>query len=927
MFTQALNPTDWSSGHPTQTARRPDLRPESELDAPMRPTELILRPEEVGRHDAVGGKVRSLARLTRAGFAVPRWFVLLPQAFYSSLSSQARRTLRSAESPVEAGRLLEALAPADDVLAALAEALSMLAPHGEPVAVRSSAQDEDGPSASFAGQLSSHLRVEPRDVADRVVAVWRSAFSERVQAYLREAGLVFPPLAPAVLIQRMVDAESSGVAFSADPVSARRSIAVVTAARGFGTALVTGTTDADTWQLDQSGRIVARRLAAVDSNMVLPRADGSAREGAAGPVQHRTQSAIDDQTVVAAAAMARQAERLFGSPQDIEWAIERDRLYILQSRPISTLAARTDPDRIEVIWDNSNIAENYSGVTTPLTFSFARSVYDRVYRSFGRLMGAPAKTVEDNAEVFKAMIGLVNGRIYYNMLNWYRLLSWLPGFRLNRQLLEQMLGVQGGMPGDAAPTARRAAFRDRIAEAGKLVRVAAAIVRNHVTLRRRVRRFHAALDDALGDGHPDLSVLTAHDLAVRYRDLERRLNGHYGTPALNDFFVMVFHGLLRRLAARWFEGAPDATLAGLLSLGSDAVPMSLARRLRRMAVLARERAGLVALLCEGSLPEVESELVQFPELDRQYHDYVDRFGDRCADELKLESLSLREDPLPLLRSIGYCARTLGATGDAGVPSEDDRRSMAPADVDRLLGSNPLKHAVIHWTLKHAAARIEDRENLRFARARVFGRVRQIVLELGKRLAMLDLIAEPRDVFFLEIDELLAVVEGSPTTADLKGLVALRKREFEGFQAITEVPDRILHHGLAAAGDAGAPATGPIDLTGDARRGIGCSPGTVRGPVRIVDDPNDARLEPGHIIVARQTDPGWVMLFPSAAGLLVERGNLLSHAAIVARELGLPTVVSVPGLTSWLEDGDWVEIDGSTGTIAKAHPNGRPGGEP
>jgi pyruvate,water dikinase len=216
--------------------------------------------------------------------------------------------------------------------------------------------------------------------------------------------------------------------------------------------------------------------------------------------------------------------------------------------------------------------------------------------------------------------------------------------------------------------------------------------------------------------------------------------------------------------------------------------------------------------------------------------------------------------------------------------------------------------------------VRDRENLRLERTRVFGRVRRIFVEIGRRFCALRLLETSRDIFYLEVGEILGFIEGTATCADLKGLVALRKAEYASYAESKTPPDRfetrgMVHHGnLLSANGSGREA-----LDGNERKGIGCCPGIARGPVRVITDPRNASLSNGEILVSERTDPGWVMLFPFASGLLVERGSLLSHSAIVSREMGIPSIVSIPGVTRWLSDGDWVELDGSTGIVRRVEP--------
>ncbi len=191
---------------------------------------------------------------------------------------------------------------------------------------------------------------------------------------------------------------------------------------GIGEDLVSGKRDADTWQVDRTNTIVLRAIT-----------------GAA--------ASLTDREVTAVATLARDASRHFGRPQDIEWAIaESGTLHLLQSRPITTLAHAADPDAELAIWDNSNIVESYSGVTTPLTFSFASEIYQGVYRQFCRLMGVPDRVVAEEDDTFRNMLGLIRGRLYYNLLNWYRVLALLPGFTVNRKFMEQMMGVRESLP-------------------------------------------------------------------------------------------------------------------------------------------------------------------------------------------------------------------------------------------------------------------------------------------------------------------------------------------------------------------------------------------------------------------------------------------------------------------------------------------------
>jgi len=865
----------------------------------------IIQPSADATRQQFGGKAYALAALQLAGFPVPDWFALDPAAFDASLEAADRERLEAGCRAGDAAVVSAALArltPSAAALDELARAVAALSPDGLPLAVRSSASDEDGDNRSFAGQLASFLDVAPQDVAARVVDVWRSGFSERNLAYRRTHGLAAAPLAPAVLIQRMVAADVAGVAFSADPASGRRGVAIVSAVVGLGESLVSGASDADTATIDRLGAI--SRIQRVGREPVL-----------------------DDERLRAVAALARRCEQHFGIPQDIEWAIAGGKLFLLQSRPITTLAELYDPDGAYALWDNSNIAESYGGVTTPLTFSFARHAYEEVYRELCRLLGVSEAEIAAHADTFRRMIGLVRGRIYYSLFSWYDLLALAPGFSSNRRFMEQMMGVKEELPPALAARLAANGGRMRLTDALRLARAVASLARHHQRLPRNIERFSARLDTALAPGAIPLEALRPDELVAYYRDLEDKLLAHWDAPLVNDLFAMLFYGLLRRLCIAWCGDTAGTLQNDLVSGQGGVISAEPAQRVQRLAALAAQSPELTAALRVGAAATVQREIAQHPAFAEEYQGYLAKFADRCLEELKLESPTLRDDPTPLLRAIGHLAdrystdrRDAEHVGVGDAP-EGSKRAQAERRARRMLTWRPARRALFGFVLAQARARVRDRENLRFERTRVFGRVRRIFVELGRRFAALGLLENPRDIFYLEVEEALGFVTGTATTTDLRGLVALRQSEYAAWRASEPPPDRFETRGLVAAGPFMARLVPPAEepSAGDAadqRGGIGCCPGVVRGRARVVRDPKAAEMRAGEILVAERTDPGWILLFAGAAGVVVERGSVLSHSAIVARELGIPAIVSVAGITTWLRTGDLIEVDGASGVVTR-----------
>ncbi len=807
-----------------------------------------------------GNKAARLAELRAAGFQVPAFFVIGSHA-----SHEVCRTALHAEIATAARRLCQ---------------------DGQKVAVRSSSVEEDGSQNSFAGQFDSFLQVAPCAITEHACKVWDSACSDHIEAYRESLGVSGEVPAPAVLVQQMVDADVSGVAFAADPVSGDLNTAVIAAARGVGEALVSGECQGDTWHVSGNGKIKLRELES------------------AAPV-------LRDRQVRKIAKLVRAVSDHYGCAQDIEWAIEDGRIFLLQSRDITTLNNSNTADDY-ALWDNSNIVESYGGVTTPLTFSVARSAYQEAYRHFGRVLGVSEREIARNDRAYEQMIGLIQGRVYYNLLNWYRLLMLTPGFRFNKKFMEQMMGVTEGLPQEALPVADNdSPFADVRAMFG-LARVAQRLIRKLFRHNSRVKKFHQRLAQAL---QPlDLPSMTLNQLLDSYEDLEGSVIPAWDTPLINDLYCMIFHGALRALCERWL----DEDLAGvhndLVSGEAGIISLEPVRRMKKMASIAARNLKFASALRGGSIEIINRFIDSNRAFREQLDSYLDRFGDRCLDELKLESRTVVDDPLPLLRAVGQLARV---AEQASSTINNDARALAEAKTAKCLSGSPVRRFIFSTTLRLARARVRDRENLRFERTRVYGRVRAIFVEIGNRLRELEVLNDTDDIFYLSVGEISGIVRATGSSSHLSALVDCRRREFAEYAKSDDPPRRFITKGPAQL--ASSMQTVPsvdTNLSETSRSGQACSAGIVRGPVRIVRDPRNAEIRQGEILVAQRTDPGWVMIFPLVTGMIMERGSLLSHSAIVARELGIPAVVGVEDACRWLKDGDWVELDGASGTIRR-----------
>ncbi len=805
---------------------------------------MIVRAHEAATAAGVGGKAAALGRLTQAGFDVPPFFVVTGE--------------------LAAGTLAEAL----DRLRA------------GPYAVRSSGLAEDGAAHSHAGQFASILDVARGDVERAIGDVIASNDEAGLAAYRATHGLDGATDRPAVIVQEMVPAAHAGVAFSADPVSGRRDRIVVSATEGLADRLVAGEIDGTTWWID------AATNACVESS-------GNA-------------ALLGTTALAEVVALVGKVEATFGAPQDIEWAIADGRLHLLQARPItSPLRPAPLADTRLAVFDNSNIVESYPGLVSPLTFSFASYAYARVYTSFVALLGVRPDAVRANRVVFDNMLVRVNGRVYYNLGNWFRALALLPGYSLNRRYMETMMGVGAPLPPAVMATFDRApaAGAARVAEYGRLAKMAFGLVREAIRLPATARDFRARLDRALAATVPErLARMPLTDLAVEYRRIESDLLDRWDAPIVNDFLCMIAFGASRKLLERWV-GPAGLTIHNDVLIGQgDIISARPAQLIRAMGALVAGDAEVVAALRDGDRAVISAH----PALAQGIAAYIAQFGDRCTEELKLESVTLDEEPEPLHAAIA-------AAACAG-PVAPVRTTDPFAALDAAL-RNPFKRAVTRVMLRWAKSRVRDRENLRYERTRIFGRARRLLLAIGRQFHAHGLLADPRDVFLLTIHEVLGAIEGFATSTDLAELADLRRREMAGAATSADPPERILVTGPAFAASH-VTTVRPVSDGAATRTGTGCSAGMVTAVARVVRDPRTQRLSAGEILVARHTDPGWIALFASASAIVVERGSLLSHSAIVARELGIPCVVGLKEATDWIVDGETIEVDGASGLVRR-----------
>ncbi len=874
----------------------------------------------------IGGKGYNISLLTREGFLIPKWVIISAGLFrdfreFNSLDKKINEQLiklkgnekRIAISQISLSiREIILNSPFNKTtIIELKKAYKSI--NAKSIAVRSSGLEEDSVTYSFAGQFDTYLYINSED--EFLLAVkkcWASAFSERSLSYRiqKSLNLSCEKIEMAIIIQEMIDADKSGVLFTSDPVQNDNLKMIVNAVYGVGEGLVSGKLEADTYILDKSTFNKIEETIVLKKTKLIKSTNGIGTKEIEVEKSKQNIPVLTNKELESLAKIVLNVEKIYKSSQDIEWAISEGKIYLLQTRPITSANMS---DGVLNIWDNSNIIESYGGLTLPLTFTFARYVYHQVYIQFCELLMVPAKEIRNMDYFLKNMLGLFYGRVYYNLLNWYKLTSILPGYKYNRSFMEMMMGTSKSLETEIAECTRPPVSQSKIIKIFTGIK----FLYYHFVIQEKIDEFLLYFQRIYGKYRKlDYSKMTADEILNVYRELENTLLREWKAPIINDFLCMVHFGILKKLTQKWLGHHSDSLQNDLLCGEGNLESAEPTRELIRMATFARKSPPLKRLILNTPNDNCLAILNQstFHEFKKQVNRYIDLYGYRCMNEMKLEQKDLYQNPSFLFVCLKNYLRSNNLSLEAIDKREKDIRLGAENTVRKDL--NGIKRLIYFWSLENARKAVKNRENTRFCRTRIYGVVRAWFYNIGRNFVERSIINQPEDIFYLELNEVLGSLEGTLTVQDLKGLINLRKQEYKRYENV-ELPNRFITRGpvywMSKYLDQSKKET-PAKSSSGILTGIGCSPGTIQGKVKVIHSSKDDMQLNGEILVTTRTDPGWIPLYPMISGLLVERGSLLSHSAIVAREMGIPTIVGIENLTQKLRNGMIVKMNGQNGII-------------
>ncbi len=856
----------------------------------------------------VGGKAARLAWLVRHGFDVPAAVVLPAAAFSQAMRElpagcEPRALLRAATG--RAGYLRAAEARQQILGATLPRGLEeelqgLWRDFGTRsrwgLAVRSSATCEDGALVSMAGLAESVLGVNgPEALAAAVRQVWASIASGRALAYLAAHGV--RDVGMAVVVQRMVEARAAGVMFTRVPGAHGGSDdRIVNVGLGLGAPVVNGVTTPDVLRIDAAGGIVDSIVARKAQATVVR--DGRVEEvDVAAP----DLPALDAERIADLARIAARLEKLERGPWDVEFASDSERTWIVQARPATGLGYPEGGGE-DTVWSNVNVGEALPGVATPFTWSVAGAFSETGFRSAFAALGC---RVPKHAR----LVGNVHGRFYLNLTQFMRIAAQVP-FLDPRTLVE--LGGGGGgdeLAVQVEDVSRRGFY-------ARLPLTASRLLREQLRLDEDVAAFEVFAEKQWrAQSALDLAILPDEGVARRLRDIQALLERTGTVMQTSASSTLGAHLALRTVLRRVAPAEADTLVQSLTSGIRDLESARPGMGIMHVAALARREPEACAVIERETTTGFDA----IPEgpTRRALQSFVDLYGDRAVREAELSTPRWKEDPRPVLRMLRAALRT-----DAERVEGTLARAKAQADAE-MAKLVPMLNVVEQTLIRHLVVRAQRaarlRERMRAWVTRVLGMLREAVLDADRRLLRRDpdlasdwralvasgsSLASVRSVFFLTIDEVVASLRAART--DLAPLVRSRRAELARDQARPDPPATFV----------GVPP--PVVMPpagGNVMRGLAASPGVVEGRARVLvrEDEMDA-LQPGEILVVHTTDVGWTPLFLVAAGIVTELGGPLSHAAVVAREFGVPSVVNVVGATRAIRTGDLLRVDGDHGVV-------------
>lgn len=839
-----------------------------------------------------GGKAVNLSILHGEGFNVPDGFILTTESYreyveHNNLGAIIRNEIEEAvdlESIDQASRRIREAFRAGEIPEAIKneikEAYSSLG--SNQVAVRSSATAEDLPETSFAGQQDTFLEVGEDTFNQSIIECWSSLWTPRAIGYRNRNNIDHLYVSLAVVVQNMVKSETSGVLFTANPLTGNRTETVIDATFGLGEALVSGQVEPDNYVIDsRTGDVKSFHIGSKGGN---------------------SDQALTDEKVDELTKTGLHIQELYGTPQDIEWAFTGDELHILQSRPVTGLFPSLENVPI-IPFTVYGSFSHIQGVMAPIT-PMGCDLLRHLIISHGQWVGSD---LDLNQSTFLVPAG---GRLYTNVTGPIQNKKY-------HQVLETALGGVEPQMKDLFLELKddpRIKSVDQMPSIGVLFKIA----RVMVPLISR-------------DIYAILTPESSREKCNRFIDWRLKswqsIRSNASTPTehidiINQIFKEMPKAIINSILPKVVAGIGSFMLLKLRteSVGMGNEALNIARGIphnvtTEMDLLIWEKVKHI----KGDPDSVEAlqspveKLVQsymkktLPHtLQSELEDFLNRYGMRGVNEIDVGAPRWEDDPTHIIQTM----QSYLDIPDDKAPDVMFRVGSKSGDESRrkIVDAARKRGRFFGWTtsvLANAQRNLGGlRETPKFFIIRILHMMRKSLLAIGEHMVSIGILDNSSDVFYLRFSELTNVME---SRAPQHELVDERKTVYERETMRRQVP-RV----ITSEGDVYYNSKQSYD---SGISGSPVSPGTVEGKVRVLLTPTSDKLNPGEILVCPATDPSWTPLFLAAGGLVMEVGGLMTHGSVVAREYGIPAVVGVRDATTRLETGQRIRVDGETGVIS------------
>ncbi|AGL00601.1 rifamycin-inactivating phosphotransferase [Desulfoscipio gibsoniae] len=861
---------------------------------------------------SVGGKGANLGELCRIpGIVVPAGFCVATSAYrdFVNTSREFAALLKTLES-INA-ESMEELKAAGERMRTHLENLDIPAPIQQEIiqawrktgshhayAVRSSATAEDLPGASFAGQQDTFLNIEgEKNILDSVRKCWASLFTDRAIAYRQKNGFRHDQVLLAVVVQRMVFPEVSGIMFTADPVTGNRKIVSIDASFGLGEALVSGVVSADLYQV-RADKLIKKQIAKKEIVIYARPEGGTAKVELEG--ERQTAPALSEEQAVRLARMGRSIENHFGSPQDIEWCLADNKIFVVQSRPITTLypVPKADDDKLHLFLSIGH-PQMMTEAIKPLGISVFRTVFP-----FGK------RSPQAESDLLRE----AGSRLYLDLT------PMLEYREARKRLPEMLLNLDESMSRAVQEFVEREEFQ-AAAQPGKRVEfglVKKAFPTGFAVLRNILYRDnYQAIDEMnrfiaeqVKENRAKLQEVSGADRIAQIQEMLSTLIPRV-VPMVAQYLptAIITFKLIESLSKKWLGDAAELGNISKSPPGNVTTEMGLA--LGDVADAVRNYPAVIEYLkraADGTFWDGLKTVPGGEEVLPVFLSFFEKYGMRGTGEIDITRSRWREAPTQLVPAILSHIKSVrpGQHRCDFLAGKEDAELAAERLLERLRQTprGSFKARRMQRLIRVHRSLIGIREHPKYYVMQNFDLIKQAILQEADELVAAGVLDRPEEVFWFSLQEIKEMIETQ--WVDRK-VVAQRKEKYEHDAKLTP-PRAITSEGEIITVKPGAEVP-PGALTGSP-----VSAGTIEGRARVILRLEEAKMDKGDILVAPYTDPGWTPLFPLAAGLVTEVGGLMTHGAVVAREYGMPAVVGVDNATKLIRDGQRIRVNGTEGYV-------------